>query len=91
MAGGLKCAGLHLRGVTDGTNRRWTHLHGLIAGSLFVLAAFLVWTVPAAVARILRGEISAATLAWPTLWTLLFGGGLREAKLWNAQRTAQAI
>lgn len=77
--------------MTETSRRRRTHLHGLAAGSLFVLAAFLVWTVPAAVARILRGEVSAATLAYPTLWTLLFGGGLREAKLWHSQRTAQAI
>ncbi|PSG97044.1 hypothetical protein BRD56_07270 [Thermoplasmatales archaeon SW_10_69_26] len=72
-------------------DRRRAHLHGLAAGGLFVLAAFLVWTVPAAVARLLRGQLAAATLVPPIAFSLLFGGGVREARAWRRQRSAQAI
>lgn len=72
-------------------DRRRAHLHGLAAGSLFVLAAFLVWTVPAAVARLLRGEVHSTSLVYPTLFALLFGGGVREARAWSSRRRAQAI
>lgn len=56
-----------------------------------MLAAFLVWTVPAAVARLIRGDVSSATILYPALFTLLFGGGIREARAWHTQRSAQAI
>lgn len=78
--------------VTRGVyRRRRAHVHGLIAGSLFVLAAFLVWTVPAALSRLLEGQINASTLLPPLLVALLFGGGVREARAWKSQRTPQAI
>jgi predicted transporter len=63
----------------------------LAAGSLLVLTAFLVWTVPAAVARLVRGQITTSTLAPPIVFSLLLGGGIREARAWNSQRSAQAI
>lgn len=72
-------------------DRRRAHLHALAAGSLFVLAAFLVWAVPAAVARMVKGHLTAATLLPPLLFSLLLGGGVREARAWNRQRAAQAI
>lgn len=77
--------------TTRSALRRRAHLHGLAAGSLFVLAAFLVWTVPSAIERILRGDLGASAIAWPAIFSLLFGGGVREARAWQRQRTAQAI
>jgi predicted transporter len=78
--------------VRDPANaRRRAHLHALAAGSLFVVAAFLVWAVPAAVADIAKGHVTAATLLPPLLFALLFGGGVREARAWHSQRSAQAI
>lgn len=71
--------------------RRRTHLHALAAGSLFVLSAFLVWAVPAAVARMLKGHLTVASLLPPLLFALVFGGGIREARAWKARRSAQAI
>jgi hypothetical protein len=56
-----------------------------------VLAAFLVWTVPSALGRIVRGDLAPSAIAWPAIVGLLLGGGIREARAWRRHRTAQAI
>ncbi len=72
------------RGVEprNGGKRR-THLHGLVAGSLFVIAFFLMWTVPAALERLLRGDVTWASVIYPALFSLMLGGGIREARAWR--------
>lgn len=63
--------------------RRRTHLHGIAAGSLVVLALFLFWTVPGAVYRLLTGEISWSTVAYPGLFSLIVVIGIRETRAWR--------
>lgn len=48
-----------------------------------MLAFFLLWTVPAAVERLLRGDLTWSTLAYPAIFSLLLGGGIREARAWH--------
>lgn len=62
---------------------RRTHLHGVVAGSVLVVATFLAVTVPEAVVRLLRGQIDLAALTPLALVALLATFGVREARAWH--------
>jgi len=90
MAPRLKCSRVPPYPVLDRLGRdRRTHLHGVVAGSAFVVATFLAWALPAAVAGLVRGEVVASSVVPVLVGAALVALGVREARAWRRGEAAR--
>lgn len=59
------------------------HVHGLLAGSLLVLALFVASALPLTFWLLIKGEATLSTVLTPALFLLLLLAGVREARSWR--------
>ncbi len=63
--------------------RLFEHVHGLLAGSLLVLALFVASALPSTIWLLIRGQAGLSTVLTPLLFLLLLLAGVREARSWR--------
>ena len=60
------------------------HVHGVAAGSLFVLALFFLSAVPVAAWLVFQGQEGSGALIYPLLFGFMLIAGFREARCWHS-------